>query len=167
MIMTIITCLLIISCLIWSVNVVCAVLSYWIPQMLGVSIMLFAPVMIEWALMIYLGRKNSIGSSIIQYDTPKVFAILGILSFTYTMCNAIISFVILREGGPEIENGIYCLWNHGFVREITKEEYDYLSLAESRFATGHLLIFSAAPMLVFSTIRERKRLQKNTAPTGK
>ncbi len=165
--MIVITCLLIFSCLIWAANLVCIVLSYWIPQMLDASFVLFLAIVIEWVLMFYMCGKNGMDNSVIQDETPKTFIILGALSLIYTIVNFLISFAILSEGGPKIENGIYCLWNHGFVREITKEEYDYLSLVEARFSTGHCLIFSAAPMLIFSAIRERKILQRHMESTPK
>ena len=57
-----------------------------------------------------------------------MFVILGVLSLIYTLGNSLLSILILWKGGPEIENGVYCLWNHGFIREITKEEYDYLRI---------------------------------------
>ena len=152
--MIMITCLLVISCLVWATNLVCTVLSYWMPQMLDASFVLSAAAMIEWVLMFYLCSKNGMDNSLIPDETPKLFVILGVISFIYTLGNSLISILILWEGGPEIENGVYCLWNHGFIREITKEEYDYLSLVEARFTTGHILAFSAAPLLVFSAIRE-------------
>lgn len=159
------TCLLVISCLIWTGNVVCTVLSYWMPQMLDASFVLLALIMIEWVFMFFLNSKNGLDHALVRKETPKLFVVLGGVSLLYTLCNGIVSLIILREGGPEIADGVYCLWNHGFIREITKEEYDYLSLVEARFAAGHILAFAAAPMLVFSTIRERKRLQKNADST--
>lgn len=158
------TSLLVISCLIWAVNVVCTVLSYWIPQMLDRSFILFLAVMIEWGLMFFVCSKNGMDNSLIPDETPRFFVILGILSIIYTLGNSLISMIILWNGGPHIENGVYCLWNHGFIQKITKEEYDFLSLVESRFATGHILAFSAAPMMVFSALRERKILQKYFVP---
>jgi hypothetical protein len=134
------------------------------PQLLDSSFVLIVAIMIEWALMFYLCSKNGMDHSLIPNETPKVFVILGVASFIYTLGNNLISILLLWEGGPEIENGVYCLWNHGFIREITKEEYDYLSLVETRFATGHTLTFSAAPMLIFSAIRERKSLMKYAPP---
>lgn len=147
--MTVITFLLIVACLIWACNVGCTVLSYWLPQMLDASFVLLVLIMIEWVLMFSLSRKTGMDTSLIQDETTKIFVVFGGLSLLYTLCNGIVSFIILWEGGPSIENGVYCLWNHGFIREITKEEYDYLSLVEARFSTGHMLIFTAAPMLFF------------------
>jgi len=162
--MVIATCLLVVSCVIWAVNLVCSVLSYWIPHMLDASFALLIITMIEWFLMIFIGSKNGMDNSLIQDETPTIFVILLVVSIFYTVGNSFISILILWEGGPRIEDGVYCLWNHGFIREITKEEYDYLSLVESRFTTGHILAFSAGPMSVFSAIRERKILQKYVSP---
>ena len=163
--MVVITFLLIASCLIWAANVACTVLSYWIPQMLDASFVLFIAISIEWVLMFYLCHKNGMDNSLIKEETPKFFVILGVLSLIYTVGNTATSFLILSEGGPHIENGVYCLWNHGFIREITREEYESLLLVESRFFSGLILAFSAAPMMIFSAIRERKFLLKHLERT--
>lgn len=154
------TFFLIISCLLWATNITLAILSYWSPEMIDLTFALIPAVILEFIIMLYLGSKNGMGNSLIHDETPNLFIVLGVLTLIYVVLNGVINMIILRGGGPEIVDGTYCLWNHGFIREITEEEYNKLSLAESRFFTGHLLAFSAAPMLFFSTLRERKILQQ-------
>lgn len=59
---------------------------------------------------------------------------------------AIYGFVMLREGGPFIDNGIYCLWDHGFIREISWEEYIRLSRIERTMFSSILALIRSGFM---------------------
>lgn len=52
----------------------------------------------------------------------------------------------LREGGPRINEGVYCLWNHRFIREITQAEYVRLSRIERAFFCSGLALVRSAHM---------------------
>lgn len=52
----------------------------------------------------------------------------------------------LSRGGPKIYNGKYCLWNHGFVREITCNEYVRLSIIERTSFTSIIALFGTGFM---------------------
>lgn len=41
---------------------------------------------------------------------------------------AAVGAFLLREGGPQIHDGVYVLWDHRVIREITREEYLRLSM---------------------------------------
>ena len=60
----------------------------------------------------------------------------------------IFGFIIFRNGGPRIDNGIYCIKNHAtFIQEITKEEYIRLSRIERLFFTSGLALLRSSNML--------------------
>ena len=64
---------------------------------------------------------------------------LGILSFViFAIC-----MFLLREGGPSIKDGVFCLWNHGFIREITVEEYLRLKIFERALLGANLACLSS------------------------
>ena len=139
------------SCLIWCINVVLSVLYYFVSGLVNTAVFLFIAVSISFGAMIHLGkRKENFGlDRIFKYSTTwsKVIALISII---YTVVSFCICMTVLSGGGPHIHNGVYCLWNHGFIREITKEEYDALLIVEGRLFTGHLLTFSALPIVYFS-----------------
>ena len=57
-------------------------------------------------------------------------------------------FIIFFNGGPSIDNGIYCIMNHStFIREITQEEYIRLSRIERLFFTSGLALMRSGIML--------------------
>ena len=95
-----------------------------------------------------------------ELEAPKVFRWLERISYFYTAVNFAICAFILRDGGPMIDNGVYCLWNHGFVRELTLEEYQYYLLVDARFFWGHLVLFAAAPMEAFAARYRQKKKQQ-------
>lgn len=69
----------------------------------------------------------------------------GALAIVFPVC-----MILLGEDGPHIENGVYCLWNHGFIREITAAEYEALLKVEARMFFGHMLAFTGMPVAFFS-----------------
>lgn len=104
--------------------------------------LLLPVVLITFAAMIWMCRKE------LKFD--DIFAkgngwanTIAVLCFLFACGNAFFCFLQLHEGGPDIYNGVYCLWNHGFVREITREEYIKLNLAEGRLFSGHIMAFAA------------------------
>ena len=68
----------------------------------------------------------------------KFPSVLRALWFGSILCIGV-SMILLGDGGPGIQDGVYCLWNHGFVREITEAEYLHLCRAE-RFLGCSLLV---------------------------
>ena len=147
--------LLVISVLIWSLSVVAAVWAYWSDLAMGLSGILIIPVFVEFISMIVMSTRNRHA----ELEAPKVFRWLERISYFYTAVNFAICAFILRDGGPMIDNGVYCLWNHGFVRELTLEEYQYYLLVDARFFCGHLVLFAAAPMEAFAARYRQKKKQ--------
>lgn len=64
-----------------------------------------------------------------------IFFLFGMLLFSY------------KKGGPEYWHGIYCIWNHGFVREISKQEYEILTIIQRGWFCSILAIFRSALVL--------------------
>ena len=62
---------------------------------------------------------------------------------------AIYGIFMLSEGRPRpsVDNGIYCIWNHGFIREISKEEYIRLSRIERTMFSSMLAFVRSGFML--------------------
>ena len=138
--------LLVISVLIWVLSVAAAIWAYWNELALGLSGLLILPVVVEFILMLVMDFRNRHN----ELEAPTFFRWLERISNFYTGVNFALCAVILRDGGPMIEDGVYCLWNHGFVRELTLEEYQYDLLVEARVFCGHLVLFAAAPMKMFA-----------------
>lgn len=98
------------------------------------------------------------------YIAPKKLSRKRIFTTTEFVCLVLIGIYaifsllynsyILRNGGGEFRNGIYYLIDQGErIREITKEEYSSLLLAEYRLYTGHILFFYG---LLLTYLRIRK-----------
>lgn len=149
------------SCIIWLANAIILILSYFLPGLFSYCMVLAPFIFIEIALTFYLCKKNGMDNSIIQNETPMFFVIVLCISFAYTVLNSIAFMILLGEGGPEIVDGVYCLYNHGFVREISEAEYLFLSRAETCLVAGLLLTFSAAPICIFSAVVERNKIQEH------
>lgn len=138
------------SHLVWCVNAVLIILSYFVNGLAYASVFLFIAAGISFGAMIILEKKENFGlDRILKYSTTRS-KVIALMSIIYTFVNFFICMIPLLEGGPHIDNGVYCLWNHGFIREITKEEYDALMIVEGRLFTGHFLVFSALPLVFFS-----------------
>lgn len=115
----------------------------WIPAI--VLIVMAAVRMIKDKYMInpYVNRKK------IFFSTQ--FIVL-VLTAVYVIFNVIFNCYILRNGGGEFKDGVYYLINLGErIREISKEEYGRLLLAEYRMFTGHILFFYALAVMFFKT----------------
>ena len=148
--------LLVISVLVWILSVVAAVWAYWSELAVGLSGLLILPVFAEFILMVLLNFRNRDN----ELEASAAFRWLEKISYFYTSVNFAVCAFLLREGGPMIDNGVYCLWNHGFIRELTLEEYQYYLLVETRFFCGHLVLFAAAPMKAFAARYRKKKEQQ-------
>lgn len=148
------------SCLLWAINVILVLLSYFVVGLVYAAPFLMIAVFIAFFLMIVTSRKEQVDMMTVWRKSARWADIIALVSIAYTLVNFIVCMFLLREGGPHIDNGVYCLWNHGFIREITKEEYDALMLVEGRLFTGHMLVFTALPIVFFSSQK-----QKNTSET--
>ena len=153
------TCLLAISCLIWIANLITIVLAHWIPDVSGLVVAMMHVIAIEFFMMIHLCNKNKMEHSVFHKETPTIFKMLVIISLVCTGLSGIIYLALFWEGGPGIENGVYCIWNHGFIRQISEAEYLRLRYAKNCLLPCYTAAFSAAPMAVFFAIRQKKQLQ--------
>lgn len=140
---------------IWALNVALTAVSYVYP----VPVMPWFLLFFLWTVAVHIvvGRKGD-DLNTLQSFAPKPFGRITAVCTAYTGFNFILCMFLLREGGPGIENGQYALMNHGFVRYISREEFERLSLVESRFFTGHLLVFTASSMQVLAGRRKWKQL---------
>lgn len=136
------------SICVWFVNLIVIILSYWIDGMEFTCIPLFGAIVISLAAMIQKLNGRKILFEQILANAPVKYFLFLLVNALYTFVNFFICMYLLRDGGPHIHNGVYCLWNHGFIREITKEEYDALHLVEARMFSGHLSLFSALSVLL-------------------
>ena len=147
--------LLAISVLIWVLSAAAAVWAYWSELAMGISGLLILPVFVEFVLMVLLGFRDRDN----ELEAPAVFRWLERISYFYTIVNFAACAYILRDGGPMIDDGVYCLWDHGFVRELTLAEYQHYLLVDTRFFCGNLVLFAAAPMKAFAARYRKKREQ--------
>ena len=138
------------SLLVWIVNAALALVSYfWCPPE-GVLVAMFPAIFIAFGMMLRFSRKDGIGPAQVWKDSATWAKVIAIVSILYTAVNFPLCMTLLGEGGPHIEDGVYCLWNHGFIREITVLEYEALRKVEFRMFFGHMLAFSAVPVAFFS-----------------
>ena len=139
---------------IWVLNVVLTAVSYVYPVPVTPWFLLF----FGWTVAVHIlvGRNGS-DLKTFQSFAPKSFGQITAVCTAYTCFNFILCMFLLREGGPGIENGQYALMNHGFVRYISREEFEHLSLVESRFFTGHFLVFTANSMQSLAARRKWKQ----------
>ena len=138
------------SCLIWCVNVVLIILSYFISGVGKTLALLFPAVVIPFGAMIFLDKKENFGFDRIYKNSTRWSKVIALISIIYSFVSSSISMFLLRNGRPHIYRGVYCLWNLGFVREITKEEYNALLPIEERMYITFYLVFSAIPIVYFS-----------------
>ena len=137
------------SCAAWGLSLICAAAAWFMGMTNLFAFPMFA-IMPEWVALIYTGNKEGITQYDILHECPRVCKIITVGSILYGIICFLFGMYILREGGPHIDNGVYCLWNHGFVREITQEEYKALSKMEGAMFTGVYLVFSSISMAYFS-----------------
>lgn len=143
------------SLILWAVNVLLIVLSYFIPQTINAFLPLSLLLLPAYVTMSRPFRDHPDGRAGLFKScrkAPKPYCQLGFIGIAYAFINFAICSFLLREGSPRIDDGIYCLWSHGFVREITKAEFDRLSLVQARAFIGHLALFTSIPMLAFHSL---------------
>lgn len=132
---------------VWLVNVLAVVLSYFLSMMWAWAFLVLA-VFVVWPPTVVRVRKwTREGEPLFRKKPPAWVIGAAAVSVAYTFVNFIVCLTQLREGGPMLVDGVYCLWNHGFIREISFEEYTRLQLIEGRLFVGHLLTFTGLPML--------------------
>ena len=51
-------------------------------------------------------------------------------------------------GVPWIYQGVYCIWNHRFIREITVEEYRFLCMIENLDHAFGRAAFPTMPLII-------------------
>ena len=146
------------SCLLWLVNAVLVILSYFVAGLINTALILFPAAFVSFGMMIFLRGKEQVDFLQTWKNSATWSKVITIISVIYTFVNFIICIFLLRDGGPHIDNGMYCLWNHGFVREITEEEYNALLIVEGRLFIGHILFLSAIPVMFFSGRKNAKHL---------
>lgn len=143
------------SVILWAASIICIITSYFRPLM-GLLVIFFPAIFVEWGMFVLKLKRHSCRlPDHLLHQTPKIGLVLAGAAVLYTLFNFLINMMILAEGGPEIQDGVYCLWNHGFVREISYQEYVRLQFAEARLFSGHLLLFSTLPMVYFSGYLEK------------
>ena len=143
--------------LVWLFNILLVIGSYFSYHVDSFVWLLFPAVMVSWLIMLrrLLAARQS-GEIFFVSDfwggRPKFFIGLTVASLLYFAVNFILCAYVLRDGHPEIVDGVYALvYDRGtFVRELSFAEYQTLRFAETRMAMGHLLIFSSLPMLFSS-----------------
>lgn len=79
----------------------------------------------------------------------KLFSIvLRVSMILFGLLAGFCFIVLLRQGGgPHLDNGVPCIWNHGFIREITQEEFIRLGRIERSLFTAGLAWFKSSTML--------------------
>jgi hypothetical protein len=139
---------------IWVLNVALTAVSYVYPVPVVPWFLLF----FGWTVVVHIvAGWNESELNMIRSFAPKPFRQISAVCTAYTAFNFVLCMILLREGGPGIENGQYALMNHGFVRYISREEFERLSLIESRLFTGHFLVFTANSMQVLAGRRQCKQ----------
>lgn len=133
---------------IWLANAVAVALSYlW--NMSWVLPLILLAVIGEWVYCLLPLRWNKERVEKGHKIPPWVWCVV-LASVIYTGINFILCMILLGDGMPHVEDGVYCLWNHGFIRAISEEEYTRLKMIEGRLFLGHLLTFSGLSMLFLS-----------------
>ncbi len=91
-------------------------------------------------------------------DVPPAVWALGAALVVYAMLNFVLCVGLLREGGPRgAAGGRYLDYKGHRVRSLSEQEYDALSAAEIRLATGHLMLFHAVAAVYFVWVDPRRR----------
>ena len=147
------------SVAVWMLALVSAVLACFTGMNSWYASVLFL-IMPEWFAMIHTANREKITQYEILTACPQNIKRSSLCCIAYGIINFSLGMFLLRNGGPEIREDVYCLWNHGFIQEITESEYMSLLRTEGRMFTGNFLIFSTIAMAYFSA-REKIRCSKN------
>lgn len=73
----------------------------------------------------------------------KRLARASLITFVLMVILFITGFVLLREGEPEIRDGVYVLWDHRVIREITQAEYFRLCIIQRGWFCSPLAFLSS------------------------
>lgn len=98
---------------------------------------------------------GSVPWSVVSSGMPRWAIQLIKVTLAYAMLNFVIFSLALTSGArAERRGGEYVLANHGRVqRVVSKAEYEEYRLWELRGVSGHWLLFSLLPVLVFTVRR--------------
>lgn len=141
---------------VWGLAVFAAVAVNFTGMQPGFALVLFL-IFPEWFMMIHSGNREKLAQYKIVQACPKWCRRIFLVCVFYGIINFQLGLFLLRNGGPHIHEGVYCLWNHGFIREISHEEYLSLLRTEGRMFTGNFLIFASVAMAYFTS---RDRIHK-------
>ena len=130
----------ILAVIVWAMNILLSLLAYFYPIPVYFGFLVF----FIWIL---IGFGTAGWKENAELHAPQWARRAAKISTAYTLINFFLCMYLLREGGPGIQDSVYCIENHGdFVREISFDEYMRLMRVESRFFYGHFLVFTAAVM---------------------
>lgn len=141
------------SWVVWVMAVLSAVAANFTGMQSGFALVLFL-IMPEWFMLIHTANREKLTQYEILQSCPKSCRRICAGCLAYGILNFLLGMFLLRDGGPHIHEGVYCLWNHGFIREITEQEYMSMLKTEGRMFTGNFLIFASVAMAYF-TSREK------------
>lgn len=126
-------------------SVFCVHVAHWTVMLLAVPVFFFwanrdvfggylLVSFLSFALLVSLLPRNlwekSRASGFFVHPRLRSFALaVGGIGVAAVLISALCMF-LLREGGPSVHEGVYCLWNHRFIREISYEEFLRLSRIE-------------------------------------
>lgn len=142
----------------WLLAVIAAVSSCFTGMHSAYALVLFL-IMPEWFMLIHTANREQLGQYEIISACPKSMKKIFLCCVVYGAVNFSLGMFLLRNGGPHIHEGVYCLWNHGFIREITEREYKSLLRTEGSMFTGNFLIFATVAMAYFAA-REKIHQQE-------
>ena len=124
---------------VWIVNLIMALVSFVYPM----PTIWFFPLFL-WCL---IGIAEAGHRDHPEKDAPKWVRNIMAVCNVFVVVNTAVSMMLLWEGGPRVNDGIYCVMSHGdFVREISYAEYMCLMRAESRLMFGGILVLSSDVM---------------------
>ena len=138
------------SWIVWGMAVLSAAAVNFTGMQPGFALVLFL-IFPEWFMMIHSGNREKLTQYEIVRACSKWCKRSFLICVVYGIFNFLLGMFLLREGGPHIHEGVYCLWNHGFIREISHEEYLSLLRTEGRMYTGNFLIFASVAMAYFTS----------------
>lgn len=116
-------------------------------------------ILLGWGVLMYTANRENLTRYEILLAHSDNFIKMCKSCVVYGILIFFLGMFLLRNGGPHIHEGAYCLWNHGFIREITEGEYRALSRVEGSMFAGLHLFFSTVTMAFF-TGREKIRYIK-------
>lgn len=137
------------SVAVWMAAAVCAAASRITGMHSGYALVFFL-IMPEWFMVIHTGNREKRELREVLRSASPLCKKISACCLVYAVFRFALGMYLLRDGGPHIHEGIYCLWDHGFVREITESEYKSLLRTEGQMFTGNFLIFATLAMWYFA-----------------